>query len=171
MPDDELQRFLKVWDAEAQKTAALLRTVPAGQYDFRPDAGARSVGELAWHLAEVEAYISYGIEQGAVGPGSRPPGIERPKSVAALAPEYERVHAEAAARVRRLAPADLDRALSDFGGPPRPIRDILWLAMLLHQIHHRGQLSVLCRLAGGASPGMFGPNREETARRAAPAGA
>ena len=99
MPDNELQRFLKVWDAEAQKTAALLRTVPAGQYDFRPDAGARSVGELAWHLAEVEAYISYGIEQGTIGPGTRPPGIERPKSIEALAPEYERVHAEAAARL------------------------------------------------------------------------
>ena len=171
MPDDELQRFLKVWDAEAQKTAAMLRTLPAGQYEFRPDPGARSVGELAWHLAEVEAYITYGIEKGAVGPGSKPPGIERPKTIEALAPGYERVHAEAIARVRRLAPADLDRKLSDFGGPERPIRDILWLAMLFHQIHHRGQLSVLCRLAGGAAPGMFGPNREEMARRQARAGA
>ena len=167
MPDDELQRFLKIWDAEAQKTAALLRTLPAAQYDFRPDSGARSVGEMAWHLAEVEGYISYGIEQGAVGPEKRPPGIERPKSVEALAPAYERVHAEAAARVRRLTVADLDREMSDFGGPPRPIRDILWFAMLLHLIHHRGQLSIMCRLAGGASPGMFGPNREETARRRA----
>jgi uncharacterized damage-inducible protein DinB len=73
--------------------------------------------------------------------------------------------------MRRLAPADLERKLSDFGGPPRPIRDILWLAMLLHLIHHRGQLSIMSRLAGGVAPGMFGPNREETARRRAQAGA
>src|SRR5207247_1666048 len=52
MATTELQMFLGVWDAEAQKTAALLRALPAGQYDFRPDAGARSLGELAWHLAE-----------------------------------------------------------------------------------------------------------------------
>lgn len=171
MPHDEMQRFLSVWDAEAQKTAAILRALPAGQYEFRPDTGARSIGELAWHLAEVEAFISYGIEQGAIGPGTRPPGIERPKAIEALAPEYERIHAEAAARVRRLTPGDLDRAMSAFGGPPRPIRDILWSAILLHQIHHRGQLSVLCRLAGGASPGMFGPNREDMARRQAQPGA
>ena len=167
MPDDELQRFLKLWDAEAQKTAALLRALPAGQYDFRPDPGARSVGELAWHLAEVEAYITYGIEQGTIGTGMKPPGMERPKAIEALAPGYERVHAEAAARIKRLAPADLDRAMSAFGGPERPIRELLWSAILLHQTHHRGQLSVLLRLAGGAAPGMFGPNREETARRRA----
>lgn len=171
MPDDELQRFLNVWDAEGQKTAAILRALPVGQYEFRPDTGGRSLGELAWHLAEVEAIISYGIEQGSIGVGTKPPGVERPKSIDALAPGYERVHAEAIARVRRLAPADLDRTLSAFGGPPRPIRDMLWSAILLHVIHHRGQLSVLCRLAGGAAPGLFGPNREDMARRRAAAGA
>ena len=30
-----------------------------------------------------------------------------------------------------------------------------------HGIHHRGQLSLMCRLAGG--PGLYGPNREKTA--------
>jgi len=30
-------------------------------------------------------------------------------------------------------------------------------------IHMRGQLSILCRLAGGAIPGLYGPNREEMA--------
>ena len=167
MPHDELQRFLNVWDAEAQKTVTILRELPADQYEFRPDAGARSLGELAWHLAEVDAIITYGIEQGTIGPGTRPSGMERPRSIDALAPGYERVHAEAVARVRRLALADLDRTISAFGGPELPIRDVLWSAMLLHLIHHRGQLSVLCRLAGGAAPGMFGPNREDSARRRA----
>jgi uncharacterized damage-inducible protein DinB len=166
MPADELHRFLETWDAEAKKTAALLRALPAGQYDFRPDAGGRSLGELAWHLAEVEGYVGYGIEQGTLAPGTlKPQGIERPKSIEALAPGYERVHAEAVARVRRLGPSDLDRSIKYFSGAERPIRDILSSGLLFHSIHHRGQLSMLCRLAGGAAPGMFGPNREEMARR------
>ena len=41
------------------------------------------------------------------------------------------------------------------------IRDILWNTMLHHIIHHRGQLSILNRLAKGVSPGMYGPNRED----------
>ena len=171
MPDEELQRFLNAWDAEAQKTIAMLRTLPADQYDFRPDTAGRSLGELAWHLAEVDAYVSYGVEQGKFASGTKPPGIERPRSIEALAPGYERIHSEAAARVRRLGPADLDRTLRDFGGAERPIREILWSDILLHLIHHRGQLSLLCRLAGGTAPGMFGPNREEMARRRARAGA
>jgi uncharacterized damage-inducible protein DinB len=164
MATTELQTFLGVWDAEARKTAALLRALPAGQYDFRPDAGARSLGELAWHLAEADAYVSWGVEQGKFAPGAKAPGLERPRSIEALAPGYERVHADAVARVRRLGADDLDRRLTYFDGKERPVRDLLWSAMLFHNIHHRGQLSVLCRLAGGTAPGMFGPNREEMAR-------
>lgn len=162
MPD-ELQSFLNAWDLEAKKTASLLRSVPADQYDFRPDPGARSLGELAWHLAEVDAYIPFGIEQGAFDFKSRPSGIERPKTVEALAPGYERVHAEAAQRIRKLSAADFDRKLRFFDNDTA-IRDILWSALLMHSIHHRGQLSVLCRLAGGVAPGLYGPNREEMAK-------
>ena len=165
---DELQQFLALWDYEAKKTADLLRALPAGQYDFRPDPQARSLGELAWHLAEVDAFPTWTIEQGGFRPGVRPPGIERPRSIEALAPGYERVHAEAAERIRRLAPTDLDRKIRTFSGDEMPIREILWGMVLLHMIHHRGQLSILCRLAGGAVPSIFGPNREQmTALRAA----
>jgi uncharacterized damage-inducible protein DinB len=167
MPD-ELQSFLTVWDLEAKKTTSLLRSLPASQYDFRPDPGARSIGELAWHLAEVDAYIPFGVEQGAFTFSTRPPGIERPKTVEALAPGYERVHAEAAQRIRKLTSADFDRKMRFFDND-MAIRDILWSALLMHSIHHRGQLSVLCRLAGGVAPGVYGPNREEMAKMRAQA--
>jgi uncharacterized damage-inducible protein DinB len=160
---DELQFFLKLWDEEAKKTAAVLRELPPDRYDFRPDAGGRSLGELAWHLAEVDGYTSLWIEQGKFEPGARPPHIERPKTVDALAPGYETIHADAAARIRKLTSADLDRTVPAFGGKPTLIRDLLWSAVLLHLAHHRGQLSVLARLAGGGVPGLYGPNREETA--------
>jgi uncharacterized damage-inducible protein DinB len=161
---DELQTFISTWDTEAKKTAAMLQALPEGQYDFRPDAGGRSLGELAWHLAEIEAYSGFGIERGAFEIGVRPPGIERPRSIEALAPGYERIHADSMERIRKLTPADLDRQVMFFTGNPMSIREILWSAVLHHQIHHRGQLSVLCRLAGGAAPGTYGPNREESAK-------
>jgi uncharacterized damage-inducible protein DinB len=55
MPMNELEMFLSAWDREAESTLKLLRALPATQYDFRPDAGGRSMGELAWHLAEGDA--------------------------------------------------------------------------------------------------------------------
>ncbi|MBV8113337.1 MAG: DinB family protein [Silvibacterium sp.] len=162
MPD-ELQTFISLWNYEANKSADLLRALPANQYDFRPDPQARSLGELAWHLAEVDAYTTYGIEQGSFQLGVRPPGIERPRSIQALAPGYERIHADAVERVRKLTAGDLDRKLRHFTGNELSIRELLWGAVLFHMIHHRGQLSILCRLAGGGVPSLFGPNREEMA--------
>ena len=68
-----------------------MQALPAAQYDFRPDPGGRSVGELAWHLAEGDAYMSYGIENREFSMRMEPPNIARPRAVEALAPGYERL--------------------------------------------------------------------------------
>ena len=170
MPVSELDQFFTTWDREAASTVKLLRALPVSQYDFLPDAGGRSLGELAWHLAEGDGYMSYGIERGQFNMMDRPPNLERPKTVDALAPGFERVHQDAVARIRKLTDADLDRVLPFFG-MQLPIRAIMWDMIILHGVHHRGQLTLMCRLAGGEAPGLYGPNREETAamRAAAPA--
>src|ERR1700688_3764035 len=107
MPINELERFLKTWDREAANTAKLLRALPASQYDFRPDSGGRSLGELAWHLAEGDAYMSFGIDNGGFAMDMKPPNMERPRAVEALAPGFERIHSDAVARIKKLTPDDL----------------------------------------------------------------
>jgi uncharacterized damage-inducible protein DinB len=73
----------------------------------------------------------------------------------------ERIHRDAVSRVRKLKPEDLERALTSFTVGPVSVRDLLWNFVLLHGIHHRGQLVLMCRLAGGRPIGVFGPTREE----------
>jgi uncharacterized damage-inducible protein DinB len=170
MPMNELEIFLASWDREAANTMKVLEALPPAQYDFRPDPSGRSLGELAWHLAEGDAYISYGVERGQFTMDSKPPNIERPRAVDALAPGYARIHREAVARIAKLTPADLDRTIPFFAGP-MTIREILSSAILAHGVHHRGQLTLMCRLAGGQAPGLYGPNREEMAAMRASAGA
>jgi uncharacterized damage-inducible protein DinB len=170
MAMNELETFLTSWEREAASTLKALKALPATQYDFRPDPGGRSLGELAWHLAELDAFISYGIARGEFTLDMKPPNMERPRTVESLAPGYERVHREAVERIRRLAPGDLDRTL-EFFTRAMTVREILWEAMVAHGIHHRGQLTLMCRLAGGEAPGLYGPNREEMAARRAAAGA
>ena len=168
---NELEMFLAAWDREAASTVKLLQALPATQYDFRPDPTGRSLGELAWHLAEGDAYISYGIDlRQFTMSGAKPPNIERPRAVGELASRYEQVHREAVARIRKLTPQDLDQTIQFFSGP-MTIRDIMWNYILAHGIHHRGQLTLMCRLAGGQCPGLYGPNREEMAAMRAGAGA
>ena len=157
----ELQRFFETWDFEANNTTKLLRALPEGKYDFRPWPDGRSLGELGWHLAEVDGYMSHGIVQNSFQLGSKPPGIERPKQIAELAPGFERVHKESVARLKTIGEADLDRTVPFFDGRPMSVRNIMWSATLHHLIHHRGQLMLMTRLAGGTPPGMYGPNRED----------
>ncbi len=163
MARDELKHFIEVWDNEARKTIGLLEALPTGQYDFRPWKDGRSLGELAWHLCEVEAYPTYGIQVGRLDLDTKPPGLERPREVAALAPGYARIHGDALIRVRRLKLEDMENKLPNFDGSPVKVSDILWSGLLLHLMHHRGQLVTFTRLAGGKPPGMMGPTREEMA--------
>ncbi len=162
MAMNELEMFLSSWEREAESTVKMLRALPPAQYDFRPDPGGRSLGELAWHLAEGDAYMSYGIETGSFAMSAKPPNIERPRTIEGLAPGYELVHRDAVARIKKLKVEDLDRSIQFFVGE-LPVRAILWNMIISHGVHHRGQLSLMCRLAGGEAPGMYGPNREETA--------
>jgi len=157
---NELETFIDIWDRESAKTKALLESLPADQYDFRPDPEGRSLGEMAWHVAEPEGWGSSSIERGGFSRDNRPPGMDRPETTREMPAAYERLHRDALDRLRKLKIDDLDRTITFFNGRPIAIRNVLWDFMLLHAIHHRGQLTLLCREAGGKPAVMYGATRE-----------
>ena len=167
MTPSEFETLLRVWDEDAARTVRVLEALPPDQYDFRPDPKGRSIGEMAWHLAEGDAYNALGVADGGFTMDMKPGNMERPRTVAALAPGYARVHREAVARIRALTPADLERKIEFFTGQMMTGAEILWGA-IFHNVHHRGQLVLMVRLAGGVPPGVFGPTREEMAATAPP---
>jgi hypothetical protein len=64
MPMNELEMFLSAWVAKRRIPLQVLRALPLTEYDFQPDTpGRRSLGELAWHLAESDAYVSFGTNR------------------------------------------------------------------------------------------------------------
>ncbi len=164
MTPNELATYVAAWKHEAQGTLKVLRALPEDQYEFRPDPQGWTLGGLAWHLAELDEMVSWSVANGAFDFSKKP---ARPKTVAELAPAYERVHAAAVARLEPLGPAQLERAFPSPAGGTVSVREVLWNWHLHHVIHHRGQLVLMCRLAGGTPPGLFGPTREQMeARRA-----
>jgi uncharacterized damage-inducible protein DinB len=158
----ELQEFLAAWSRETTGTLALLKALPTDKYDTRAEPGGRSLGELAWHLAELEAYLTIAMTHGEFSFPVKPPHTDRPRRVEDLASGFQIVHDEAVARVSALDDTDLDRQVRHADGSLWTVRDLLWRRILLHAVHHRGQLTILCRLAGGIPPRLFGRTREET---------
>ena len=66
--------------------------------------------------------------------------------------------------VREMPESRLDETVTFFTGPgttgPMRVHDVLWF-MLLDSVHHRGQLSVYVRMAGGKVPSIYGPSADE----------
>jgi uncharacterized damage-inducible protein DinB len=158
---NELDTFRATWNAEADAVIRLLDALPDDQYDFRPDPKGRSIGELAWHLSEIDACLTFGIAAGRFSFADEPPDLKRPREIGLLAPGYRRIHEQAVARLRGMQVDQLDTTVTFFDGRRLTIREVLWGQLLHHLIHHRAQLVLLCRGAGGVPPGLYGPNREE----------
>ena len=157
---NEIDAFRAAWNTEAENTIRLLEALPPDQYDFRPDPKGRSIGELAWHLSEIDACLTFGLAEGRFSPEDEPPDLKRPREISLLAPGFRRVHEQAVARLRNVQNDQLDRVVTYFDGQPLTTRAVLWDQLLHHHIHHRAQLVMLCRMAGGTPPGLYGPNRE-----------
>ena len=158
---NEIDTFRSTWEREAQKTIRVMEALPTDQYDFRPDPKGRSIGEMAWHLSEIDGCLSYGVVERRFDLNDSLPELVRPKEIRLLAPGYRRVHELAIERLEKVKNEELDERVTFFDGTPMTIRDVLWNVLLHHHIHHRGQLSLLCRMSGGCPPGIYGPNREE----------
>lgn len=158
----EIDDLITIWEREAHLTSKLLRSIPTDRINFRPDPQGRSLGELAWHLAEIEAIFStMAVRRDFMAPP--PTGLERPATAELIASDYERIHREAVERVRALTPEDLGAEFPFLRGEKISVRSVLRYPLLHHLIHHRGQLMMMIRLAQGVPAHLYGPNREDDA--------
>ena len=157
--------LLQELEAEAETTRRVLERVPDDQLAWRPHAKARTLGELAFHVAMVPGGVAelFGGPSPAEAPqfGADP----RPKSAAELIPELDQ-SIEKAKTV--LGGMDDDTLLATFrlmAGDREifavPRVGLLRSVMLNHWYHHRGQLTTYLRQLGVPIPSIYGPSADE----------
>lgn len=103
------------------------------------------------------------------GGGGAPAPV--PQDLDAIVEQLERGANDLAALIGRISDADLEETVQFPTGPgPNGLtigtwtkRAFAWF-MLSDHIHHRGQMSVYLRLAGGKVPAIYGPSGDETWR-------
>ncbi|MFB5678435.1 DinB family protein [Paenibacillus terreus] len=152
--------FLNDWKQEAELTLQVLdKLTDASLNQAVSDAQPRTIGEIAWHIVQSVPFflVQIGLQQEIPTPEQG--------SASAIAQAYRRV-CEAAVAELSANWADKDEKLPEmikvFGVYDMTVADVL-NQLVRHQIHHRGQLTILMRQAGLAAPGVYGPNEEETA--------
>jgi uncharacterized damage-inducible protein DinB len=158
-----IEGMLQELEQEAATTKRLLERVPDRQLGWRPHAKARTLGELAWHVATVPG----GVAEIAAQPGMQAPDFvdSSPTRASELVPALD----QSIARARKALAGMNDAALGETWRMMKGDREIfavprsalLRSIMLNHWYHHRGQLTVYLRELGVAIPSVYGPSADE----------
>jgi uncharacterized damage-inducible protein DinB len=158
-----IDAMLQELEQEAKTTRRVLERVPDNQLGWRPHKKARTLGELALHVAGTPGAVAALAAQSEIqAPDFKDPV---PTSASELIPALD----ESVATAKRLLGGMDDAALSATWRMKRngqevmaiPRAALLRSIMLNHWYHHRGQLSVYLRELGVPIPSIYGPSADE----------
>jgi uncharacterized damage-inducible protein DinB len=145
-------------DQAEEKLVALAEAIPAGQWDWRPGEGVRSIGEVFMHVAADNYFIPAAM-------GIAPPaatGIAGASYPSVQAYEARQLDADATLAEMKESFAHLRAAMS--GQDPARIGEMMpffgqeytaqqvWILTATHLHEHLGQMIAYARMNGVAPP-------------------
>jgi uncharacterized damage-inducible protein DinB len=154
-----IEDFMTDWAHESESTTKLFANLTDESLSTRVSPDGRTLGYIAWHITiclgmAAEAGLSY------EAPGGANP--DPPREAASIREAYQKGSADLVASLRaNWRDANLLEPVQMYG--MTWTRGYALLAMVKHQAHHRGQMTVLMRQAGLPVTGAYGPSREEWA--------
>jgi uncharacterized damage-inducible protein DinB len=155
--------MLQEFEQESRTTRRVLERVPGGQLEWRPHEKARTLGQLALHVASVPGAIATLAAQPVFHVSDFKD--RSPSSAAELIPALD----ESIATVKSLLGGMDDATLAQTWRLMQGDRELLAVprgaflrsTLLNHWYHHRGQLTVYLRALGQPVPSIYGPSADE----------
>jgi uncharacterized damage-inducible protein DinB len=156
--------MLQELEQEAQTTRRVLERVPDDQLAWRPHEKARTLGQLAMHVAIVPGEVAelFASPSPRQAPTFTDPS---PKSASELIPALDESLAKAKKALggmddaALIAPWRMMRGERELFAVPRVA--LLRSVMLNHWYHHRGQLTVYLKELDVPIPSIYGPSADE----------
>jgi len=154
-----IEHFKKNWQMESDNTRkifAALTDKSLGQISIK---GHWSLGRIAWHIAQAIPEIANRTGLKVEGAGQNEP---MPVSADKIRQAYD---IAAKTLLEQITANWTDETLlvkDDMYGETWA-RGVTLNVLLKHEIHHRGQMTILMRQAGLKVPGVYGPSKEEWA--------
>ena len=156
--------LLQELEQESLTTRRVLERVPDNRLTWRPHEKARTLGELAMHVATVPG----GVAQFIASPSpAQVPQFTDPtlNSTSELIPLLDDSLSKARKALAGMDDATLMATWRLMQGERElfavPRVALLRSIMLNHWYHHRGQLTVYLRELGVAIPSIYGPSADE----------
>lgn len=137
----------------------ILKAVPEGKGSYRPHENSRSALELAWHWACVDLWFldSFLAGKFEMEDDAMPDDIASVNDILAW---YEEEFPAKLDKVAALPPAFWAKPMNFFGKFEKPAAALLEI-LLVHSIHHRGQLAAYLRPMGAKVPSIYGGSFDE----------
>src|SRR4030095_2566258 len=154
-----LEEFLKDWEFESQTTAKMLDTFTYESLKQKVTADGRSLGFIGWHITES---ISEIMGRTGLKIFTPDPGHYNTSSAEHLRECYRNVSDSLTEKIKANWSDETLQQEDDMYGEIWK-RGFTLSCLITHQIHHRGQMTVLMRQAGLKVAGSYGPSKEEWA--------
>lgn len=152
-----IEEFIADWSNEANLTQKILDTLTDESLRQEVTPEGRTLGKLAWHVVtSLHEMISRTGLQFEGAESHRP----LPATASEMASEYRKSSQNMLQAMKEQWNDGTLKEVDDMYGQQWP-KGLTLSVVNTHQIHHRGQMTVLMRQAGLKVPGVYGPAREE----------
>ena len=156
--------MLQELEQEAKTTRRVLERVPDSQLNWRPHQKARTLGELAFHVATVPGGVAQFVA--SPSPVQQPDFSDQtPQNAAELVPALDQSIATAKRVLGEMEDSELMATWRVVNGEREllalPRVAVLRSIMLNHWYHHRGQLTMYLRELDVPIPSIYGPSADE----------
>lgn len=152
-----LEDFLTVWQHESDSTLKVLEALTDMSLQQRVSEDSRTLGTLAWHLViSIDEMIGRtGLEFSAT-----PHETHQPLTAKEMVEAYRQSSNSIVKAIKEQWTNESLQEEQDMYGELWTVATVLQ-TLIYHQIHHRGQMTILMRQAGLSVPGMYGPSKDE----------
>ena len=160
-----IEDFLEDWKYESESTLKVFKNLTQESLEQKVTPDGRSLRRLAWHITlgnpQMLTHAGFNMEK---FDESQP----APNKVEDIIKEYERYSQLVSDVIKtNWHDEDLTEELNMYGQTWK--KGKILSILLIHQTHHRAQMTILMRQAGLKVPGVYGPAKEEWAELCIPA--
>lgn len=153
--------LLKLLKRETATTVKVMRTFPGDKLAFSPHERSSTAKEImstcVFGMYLINAYVfGENLDRSIFRTYS-------PDKLSTLVADFEKASAHVIDGIEKMSEADMKKPV-EFAGNKSSAEEFVFF-MLQDQIHHRGQLSVYIRLAGGKVPSIYGPSADDPPRK------
>jgi uncharacterized damage-inducible protein DinB len=150
-------------DQEAAATRRLLERIPDEKLGWKPHPKARSLGQLAVHIAQTQKQVSTMLQSSASELSMAPENV--PATGGEIVSMFDESLAATKTLLGGMSDTDLMStwSLTREGKPifSAPKIGVVRMIVLNHVYHHRGQLSTYLRALDVPVPSTYGPTADE----------